>query len=616
MKGPGISARRTASTLARRLRNVARNRRYRQALRRGGPAGELTWVFDPSPPPPPFVELRLPSSVQPDEAAAWCRRQTLAELGAVGIDPDGNVMWRVGPDQRNGTVHPAAWFAAPGGLPDVLPSHLESCLLLAAAEVVDAVVLCEGVAQAPAEPIAGPAATVDPTARPYALYSSDAWRYDAASDTVQPTRDHLLVKSVGAAGVGAIERSTTTFAADRRGPYFSTADLGPILEVAVRDASLLGRKPIPSDRPTVLVTVPFLARGGAEHTLFETMRELSDRCRFAIATLAPHRPELGDRRDEFRTITDRIYCLGDLVHPAAMYGMLVGLVDSLGAEVVYNANSTTLFYDFVPRLKVDRPSIRIIDHLYDHRVGYIDRYSPDLLDNVDVCVAENHRIAEVLTGDRGWPADRTPVIWPCGRSSDAFPPPSERARTRHRIRGEMGIDPGDVVFFTAARMHPQKRPLDLVELARRVRDLEHVQFLVAGGGDLENEMDRAIKGAGARIRRLPFRSDIPELIVAADVGCLVSDFEGLPVFMLECLQAGRPFLGTDVGDMGEVLRRTGAGIVVDRPGDLAALEAGVRQLAEADEWAELARHATDAGSQFDPVNCAAAYHRAFMGRAL
>ena len=157
---------------------------------------------------------------------------------------------------------------------------------------------------------------------------------------------------------------------------------------------------------------------------------------------------------------------------------------------------------------------------------------------------------------------------------------------------------------------------DLVELARRVRDLEHVQFLVAGGGDLENEMDRAIKGAGARIRRLPFRSDIPELIVAADVGCLVSDFEGLPVFMLECLQAGRPFLGTDVGDMGEVLRRTGAGIVVDQPGDLAALEAGVRQLAEADEWAELARHATDAGSQFDPVNCAAAYHRAFMGRAL
>ena len=34
-----------------------------------------------------------------------------------------------------------------------------------------------------------------------------------------------------------------------------------------------------------------------------------------------------------------------------MCGMLVALVDSLGAEVLYNANSTTLFYDFAPRLQ-------------------------------------------------------------------------------------------------------------------------------------------------------------------------------------------------------------------------------------------------------------------------
>ncbi len=609
----GFSARRGISSLVQRLRDAAHSRRYRRALRRGGPAGELTWVFDPAPPPLPLVELRLPSSVPRDEAAVWVRRQTLPELRAIGMDPDGTVMWRLEPVQDDRRGAPAPWFAAPGGLPDVLPSHLESSLLVAAAEGVDAVVLCEGIAHAPPDPIGEPAAAARFPARPYALFAADSWSYDAASDTVEPSREDVLVKSIGPAGVGTMERRAATFNTNRRGPYLSTAELKPTLEVAVRDASLLDRRNTPSDRPTILVTVPFLARGGAEHTLFETMRELSNRCRFAIATLAPHRPELGDRRDDFRAITDRIYCLGDLVHPAAMYGMLVGLVDSLGVEVLYNANSTTLFYDFAPRLKVDRPAVRIIDHLYDHRVGYIDRYTPDLLDHVDVCVAENHRINEVLTGDRGWPADRTPVIWPCGRSSNAFPPPSERGRIRQHIRGELGIDPGDVVFFTAARMHPQKRPLDLVTLALRVRDLENVHFLVAGGGELEDEVDRAIKGSGARIRRLPFRSDIPELIVAADVGCLVSEFEGLPVFMLECLQAGRPFLGTAVGDMGEVLRRTGAGIVVDRPGDLAALEAGVRQLAEPDEWAGFARCAVEAGGQFDPVICAEAYYRALMG---
>ena len=88
--------------------------------------------------------------------------------------------------------------------------------------------------------------------------------------------------------------------------------------------------------------------------------------------------------------------------------------------------------------------------------------------------------------------------------------------------------------------------------------------------------------------------------MASDVGCLVSDFEGLPVFMLECLQAGRPFLGTDVGDMGEVLRRTGAGVVVDRPGRPGFVGGGVRQLADTDEWSRMARLAVDSAALFDP----------------
>jgi glycosyltransferase involved in cell wall biosynthesis len=461
--------------------------------------------------------------------------------------------------------------------------------------------------------LASAADAAAPEARPFALYDAASWSHDPADDTVSPAGKDLLIKLIEPEGVGNLPDDRDHANDRRRGPYLASGTLGSTLAVAVRDASLLDRTPRPDSRPTVLVTVPFLARGGAEHTLFETMRELGDRLRFAVATLAPHRRELGDRRDEFQTLTDRLYCLGDLVHPAAMYGMLVALVDSLGADVLYNANSTTLFYDFAPRLKADRPNLRIVDHLYDHRVGYIERYSPALLDHVDACVAENHRVAEVLTGERGWPADRVPVIWPCGRSPGAFPPAADRARVRREIRRQIGIGGDDVVFLTAARMHPQKRPLDLVGVAQRVRDMEHVQFLLVGGGELEVEVDAAISRAGARIRRLPFRTDIPQLIVASDAGCLVSEFEGLPVFMLECLQAGKPFLGTDVGDMGEVLRRTGAGVVVERPGDLAALEAGVRRLADADEWATMARRAVDSATLFEPASCAASYHAALLG---
>jgi glycosyltransferase involved in cell wall biosynthesis len=362
------------------------------------------------------------------------------------------------------------------------------------------------------------------------------------------------------------------------------------------------------------VTAPFLARGGAEQTLYATLRELTEDFDFLFATLAPHRPELGDRRDDFRTISERLYPLGDLVHPTAMYGMLLSLIDAWNVEVLYNANGTTLFYEFGPRLKQDRPDLRIVDHLYDHRIGYIEAYTPKTTEWLDACIAENRPIRDELVGRRGWPSDRVPVVWPCGRPPGELPRPSEREEIRRRLRVDLGYRDDDVVVLTAARMHSQKRPLDLVALASRVRDLERLHILIVGGGDLENEVDLAIDAAGgARIRRLPFRDDIPSLIVMADAGCLVSAYEGLPVFMLECLQLGRPFLGTDVGDLGSVLRDTGAGEVIEEPGDLAAIEAAFRRLSDPDHRSRLAHHAAAAGPRFAPAACAAGYARAFRG---
>jgi glycosyltransferase involved in cell wall biosynthesis len=604
--------------LAAAARRIAAARAYRRSLARGEPAGRLGYVFNDWPAPdPPLVELRLQADgeqpVARAEAAVWRRRQTLAELRVVGVTGDGREAWRIEADGIDPATT-AAWFAAPGGLPEVVAAHLESCLLVAAAEVVDAVVLRERV-----EPAVGAVTTdIEPVhgagLHPWAVYRNDAYAWDPASDTVRPTRTGRLAKLVDSTGVAELPVDATAWSRRRRGPYLADHDLGPDARVALRDAALLGRRPAADPRPAVLVTVSFLARGGAEQTLHATMAALAHRFRFSIATLAPHRAALGDRRPDFLGITERIFCLGDLVHPDAMLGMLLALLDAESAEILYNANGTTLFYDFAPRLKAARPGLRIVDHLYDHRIGYIDRYTPGLEASVDACVAENRPIAEVLVGERGWPAGRVPVIWPCGRPEDGLPPEVGRDRLRASLRHELGFTDRDVVLLTAARLHPQKRPLDLVALAGRVRDLETVHLLLVGGGDLEAAVDAAIAAAGgARIRRLGFRSDVPDLILAADVGCLVSEHEGLPVFMLECLQLGRPFLGTRVGDLGAVLDETGAGLVVDRPGDLDALEAAVRRLADPATRATLAGNATAAAPRFSVATCADAYARVLLG---
>jgi len=604
--------------LASRAKRVLDDRSYRKALDRGEPAGTLTYHFiDWKSPDPPLVELRLradgPDGISLDEARHWCSRQTLSELRAVGLGADGAEVWRIEPeDDRLATVT-ASWFASPGYLPEVVAAHLESCMLTAAAEAVDAVVLRERVGSELGDSVAGIDAVHRAALRPWSLYRADAYTFDAASDTIRPTRSGRLAKLIDTRGVADLPSTAGFFNSHRRGPYLADDDLGPVARVALRDASLLHRRAVGDDRPAVLVLAPFLARGGAEQTLHATMEALSNRFRFSMATLAPHRPSLGDRRNDFLEITEQIFCLGDLVHPDAMVGILNALLDATGAEILYNANGTTLFYDFAPRLKANRPNLRIIDHLYDHHIGYIDSYVPGVDASVDVCIAENRPIADVLVSERGWSEDRVPVIWPCGRPHGALPAESHREQLRDSIRHELGFDNDDVVLLTAARMHPQKRPLDLVALADRVRDLETIHFVLVGGGDLENEVDRAIDSlAGAQIRRLAFREDIPDLILASDIGCLVSEHEGLPVFMLECLQLGRPFLGTRVGDLGTVLDETGAGIVVDRPGDLDALESAVRSLADPATRSELATLARAAAPRFSVTTCADAYARVFL----
>ncbi|MBZ0114518.1 MAG: glycosyltransferase family 4 protein, partial [Thermoanaerobaculia bacterium] len=578
-------------------------------LRRGG-GGYRLLAGDAQRTSPPWVEVRVDAGrTSAEEAIEWLRGQTLEEAHVVAVEPTGSELWRVdGAGPAEGPEEPSRWFLSSEDLPTVHSAWLESAALVAACEGVDAVFLAPGLTDAAAPEVEASDLLRQPL-RATTLLARDAFDEEPSPTgrTVRAKNRSWQAKLLPLAPTGP----------ERDLPY-RTAGAGANGTISLDDLSLTTRRPPDRDpaREPVLVLTPFLARGGAEHTLFETLLYLRDGFDFTLVTLAPHRPELGDRREDFLAVTSRILCLGDLVHPAAMPGILRSLLASTGTRTVYNANSTTLFYDFAPGLKQFDPGLRILDHLYDHQVGYIERYEdPELLGSVDLCVAENHQIAERLVEEFAWPSDRVPVIWPCGRNPEALPPKDTVGLIRSEVRAELEVSEDSVIFLTAARMHEQKRPLDLVELAKRVTDLEEVLFLVVGGGPLETEVDELIAHHRlGNIRRLPFRTDIPRLIAASDVGCLISEYEGLPVFMMECFQLGRPFLGTDVGDLGRVLRQSGAGLVVDQPGDLDALEAAVRRLATPEERSRLAPLARAAAAPFSVASCSERYAAVFSAR--
>jgi glycosyltransferase involved in cell wall biosynthesis len=167
-------------------------------------------------------------------------------------------------------------------------------------------------------------------------------------------------------------------------------------------------------------------------------------------------------------------------------------------------------------------------------------------------------------------ASRVPVhVIPNGIRLTARLEAPEREAARRQLQLPQRVP---VVAFVG-RLSPEKGPATLLQA---LAELE-VVGLVAGDGPLRAVLEK--EGAGRPVRFLGFVEDVRPVLAAADVLCLPSLTEGVPVAALEAMVAGCPVVASAVGALPEVLGE-GAGVLVP-PGDVAALRGALRRLASA-----------------------------------
>jgi glycosyltransferase involved in cell wall biosynthesis len=118
---------------------------------------------------------------------------------------------------------------------------------------------------------------------------------------------------------------------------------------------------------------------------------------------------------------------------------------------------------------------------------------------------------------------------------------------RADVRAELGISPKARVVLCAARLAPPKR-LDLLVDAWPSLPKNAV-LVVAGDGPLLEPLRARVSALnlGDRVRLLGERTDVGRLLGGADVFCLPSDSEGMPVAVLEAMAAGVPVVASAVG---------------------------------------------------------------------
>ncbi|HMI07342.1 MAG TPA: glycosyltransferase [Flavobacterium sp.] len=115
------------------------------------------------------------------------------------------------------------------------------------------------------------------------------------------------------------------------------------------------------------------------------------------------------------------------------------------------------------------------------------------------------------------------------------------------------LQENNVKLFMASRFNYQKDQQTIIRALELLPHHFHV-FLAGDGPEmgkaqtLANELQRQ-----ERVHFLGFRTDIPKLMKSADINILSSFFEGFSGVTLEALSSGKPFLGSDVPGINDIV---------------------------------------------------------------
>jgi glycosyltransferase involved in cell wall biosynthesis len=115
---------------------------------------------------------------------------------------------------------------------------------------------------------------------------------------------------------------------------------------------------------------------------------------------------------------------------------------------------------------------------------------------------------------------------------------------------------------------------------------------VVGEGPDAPAVERAARQSDGAARVLGFRADAVDIMNAADVVCLTSAVEAMPMSVLEAMSVARPVVALRVGGLPEVVAdgETGLLIAPDRPSEMATALVGLaRDAARAEELGRAGR---------------------------
>jgi glycosyltransferase involved in cell wall biosynthesis len=137
------------------------------------------------------------------------------------------------------------------------------------------------------------------------------------------------------------------------------------------------------------------------------------------------------------------------------------------------------------------------------------------------------------------------------------------------IREEIGIRDGEVVIVAVGNLVERKGHIHLLRALQHLTQeglSERWRLVIAGGwgGEERPRLEKFAEESGFadRVHLLTYRNDIPDLLATADIFAMPSLWEGLPLAVLEAMQAGVCVVASETSGIPEAIVSEQHGLLV------------------------------------------------------
>jgi glycosyltransferase involved in cell wall biosynthesis len=263
--------------------------------------------------------------------------------------------------------------------------------------------------------------------------------------------------------------------------------------------------------------------------------------------------------------------------PRARVGRLVRSATALARvlrrerpHVVHAHNPAAGAVAALARILALQPRLAIVTTYHGVPPDKFGRASRTLAFSSDVVVGVGSAVTSALRA-AGVAEERSATIY---NAVEAAP-----ARGREEVRREFGAEDAELVVTVGRYMPEKNQALLLDALAILAPRRPRLRALVVGYGPLEDDLRNQVEtlGLGAVCEITGERHDVYDLMGAADCFALSSDWEALPLVVIEAMTLGCPVVSTDLLGVRDLVTDGENGLLMP-VGEPAALAAGIERV--------------------------------------